>query len=158
MFFHKLFKFSTSLSLKNTSAFLLLQNFNVWTKDVSTFTDSVYVYWRLQVSTSHFCQLHLGPRFQTGGDVTKSCLYVYLKWDLKWAQRSFTFSRLWKQPYSVKLCTGCWSVQGPANCAQENLCNFQQNHMAAGENIVLHTDTRPSCECFQTSCCKKTAH
>lgn len=32
---------------------------------------------------------------------------------------------------------------------------FQEDHMAAGENIVFHTDTRPGCEGFQSNCCNK---
>lgn len=44
---------------------------------------------------------------------------------------------------------------GPALCAQENVCTFQQSHMAAGENIALRTDSRPGREAFQSNCCNK---
>lgn len=33
--------------------------------------------------------------------------------------------------------------------------HFYGIHMAAGEHIISHSDSRPSCEIFQSNCCNK---
>ncbi len=68
---------------------------------------SVFMHWRLQVSTSHLCELHTGPRLAPNYLWCHKCrLYVHMS-DLRWAQRNFpSFSRwMWKQPSRAKLCT-----------------------------------------------------